>query len=209
TAHHWFGSGPLLALGRFDESIVEAKRSIELDPLSMINNADFGNDYYYAHRYDEAITQLRKTIEIEPRFYLARYYLGQALQMKGQLPEAIAEYRKASELDDDPFALALLGQAYARAGQTDDAKKILDRLNEEAKSRYVGAYGVGLVFLGMGDKNHAMDEMERAFRENDGNDIYNIRVDPLLDDLRGDPRFEALAEKIIPAKEFRGATASK
>jgi TolB-like protein len=210
TAHHWFGSGPLLALGRFDESIVEAKRSIELDPLSMINNADFGNDYYYyAHRYDEAITQLRKTIEIEPRFYLARYYLGQALQMKGQLPEAIAEYRKASELDDDPFALALLGQAYARSGQTDDAKKILDRLNEEAKSRYVGAYGVGLVFLGMGDKNHAMDELERAFRENDGNDIYNIRVDPLLDDLRDDPRFEALAEKIIPAKEFRGATASK
>jgi TolB-like protein/Tfp pilus assembly protein PilF len=205
TAHHWFGSGPLLALGRFDESIVEAKRSIELDPLSMINNADFGNDYYYAHRYEEAITQLRKTIEIEPRFYLAHYYLGQALQMKGRLPEAIAEYRKASELDDDPFALALLGQAYARSGQTDDAKKILARLNEEAKSRYVGAYGVGLVFLGMGDKNHAMDELERAFRENDGNDIYNIRVDPLLDDLRGDPRFEALAEKIIPAKEFRTA----
>ena len=85
TAHHWFGAGPLLALGRFDESIVEAKRSIELDPLSMINNADFGNDYYYARRYDEAITQLRKTIEIEPRFYLAHYYLAQALQMKGQL----------------------------------------------------------------------------------------------------------------------------
>src|ERR1700720_4472287 len=66
TAHHWFGSGPLLALGRFYESIVEAKRSIELDPLSMINKADFGNDYYFARRYDEAIAQLRKTIEIEP-----------------------------------------------------------------------------------------------------------------------------------------------
>ena len=209
TAHHWFGAGPLLALGRFDESIVEAKRSIELDPLSMINNADFGNDYYYARRYDEAIAQLRKTIEIEPRFYLTHFYLAQALQMKGQLPEAIAEYRKAVELDDDPFALALLGQAYARSGQTDDARKILARLNEEAKSRYVGAYGVGLMFLGMGDKNHGMDELERAYRENDGNDVYNIRVDPLLDDLRGDPRFEALAEKIIPAKEFKEVTASK
>ncbi|MGC1323399.1 MAG: tetratricopeptide repeat protein, partial [Candidatus Udaeobacter sp.] len=184
-------------------------RSIALDPLSMINNADFGNDYYYARRYDEAITQLRKTIEIEPRFYLAHYYLGQALQMKGQRPEAIAEYRKAAELDDDPFALALLGQAYARSGQTDDAKKILARLNEEAKSRYVGAYGVGLVFLGMGDKNRAMDELERAYRENDGNDIYNIRVDPLLDDLHGDPRFEALAEKIVPTHEFKSQTASK
>ena len=99
--------------------------------------------------------------------------------------------------------MALLGQAYARAGQSDDAKKILVRLNEEAKSRYVAAYGIGLVYLGLGDKRHAMDELERAYRENDGNDIYNIRVDPLLDDLRGHPRFEALADKIIPAKEFR------
>jgi len=209
TAHHWFGSGPLLALGRFDESIAQAKRSIELDPLSMINNADFGNDYYYARRYDEAIAQLRKTIEIEPRFYLAHYYLGEALQVKGQLAEAITEYRKATELDDDPFALALLGQAYARSGQSDDAKKILARLNEEMKSRYVAAYGIAVVFLGMGDKNHAMDELERAYRENDGNDIYNIRVDPLLDDLRGDPRFEALAQKIVPASEFKSAAVSK
>jgi TolB-like protein/predicted Zn-dependent protease len=209
TAHHWFGSGPLLALGRFDESIAEAKRSIELDPLSLINNADFGNDYYYARRYDEAIAQLRQTVEMEPRFYLARYYLGQALQAKAQLSEAIAEYRKAAEVNDDPFVLALLGQAYARVGQQAEANKILAQLNQEAKSRYVGAYGVGLIFLGLGDKNRAMDELERAYRENDGNDIYNIRIDPMLDDLRGDPRFEALAEKIVPASQFKSTTASK
>jgi TolB-like protein/Tfp pilus assembly protein PilF len=209
TAHHWFAAGPLLALGRFDESIAEAKRSIELDPLSMINNADFGNDYYFARRYDDAIAQLRKTIEIEPRSYLAHYYLGEALQLKGQMPDAIAEYHRAVELDDDPFALALLGQSYARAGRRDEANKILTRLNQEAKTRYVDAYGVGLVFLGLGDKNHAIDELERAYRENDGGDIYNIKIDPMLDDLRGDPRFQALAEKVIPAREFKGTTASK
>jgi TolB-like protein/Tfp pilus assembly protein PilF len=205
TAHHWFAAGPLLALARFDQSIAEAKRSIELDPLSMINNADFGNDYYFARRYDEAIVQLRKTIEIEPHSYLAHYYLGEALQLKGQMPDAIAEYRRAVELDDDPFALALLGQSYARTGRRDEANKILTQLNQEAKTRYVDAYGVGLVFLGLGDKNHAMDELERAYRENDGGDIYNIRIDPMLDDLRGDPRFEALAEKIVPAREFGNA----
>jgi TolB-like protein/Tfp pilus assembly protein PilF len=209
TARHWFAAGPLLALARFDQSIAEAKRSIELDPLSLINNADFGNDYYFARRYDEAIAQLRKTIEMEPHFYLARYYLGQALQSKGQLSEAIAEYRKAAELDDDPFVLALLGQAYARAGQRDEANQILAQLNQEAKARYVSAYGVGLVFLGLGDKNRAMNELERAYRENDGGNIYNIRIDPMLDDLRGDPRFEALAEKIVPAREFAGAAAAK
>lgn len=69
----------------------------------------------------------------------------------------------------------------------------------------MSAYGVGLVFLGLGDKDHAMDELERAYRENDGGDLYNIRVDPLLDDLRGDPPFESLAEKVVPAKEFRAA----
>jgi TolB-like protein/Tfp pilus assembly protein PilF len=209
TAHHWFAAGPLLALGRFDESIAEGKRSIELDPLSMINNADFGNDYYFARRYDEAIAQLRKTIEIEPHSYLAHYYLGEALQLKGQMPDAIAEYRRAVELDDDPFAQALLGQSYARAGRRDQANKILTQLNQEAKTRYVDAYGVGLVFLGLGDKNHAMDELERAYRENDGGDIYNIRIDPMLDDLRGDPRFEALSEKVVPAREFKSQTASK
>jgi TolB-like protein/Tfp pilus assembly protein PilF len=205
TAHHWFAAGPLLALGRFDESIAEAKRSIELDPLSMINNADFGNDYYFARRYDDAIAQLRKTIEIEPHSYLAHYYLGEAFQLKGQMLDAIAEYRRAVDLDDDPFALALLGQSYARAGRRDEANKILAKLNQERKERYVSAYGVGLVFLGLGDKDHAMDELERAYRENDGGDVYNIRIDPLLDELRGDPRFEALAEKIIPAREFAKA----
>ena len=209
TAHHWFAAGPLLALARFDESIAEAKRSIELDPLSMINNADFGNDLYFARRYDEAIAQLRKTIEMEPHSYLAHYYLGEALQLKGQMPDAIAEYRKAVELDDDPFALALLGQSYARVGRRDEANKILTQLNQEAKARYVDAYGVGLVFLGMGDKNRAMDELERAYRENDGGDVYNIRIDPMLDDLRGDPRFEALAEKIVPAREFGKAVTRK
>jgi TolB-like protein/Tfp pilus assembly protein PilF len=209
TAHHWFAAGPLLALGRFDESIAEGKRSIELDPLSMINNADFGNDYYFARRYDEAIAQLRKTIEIEPHSYLAHFYLGEALQLKGQMPDAIAEYRKAVELDDDPFVLALLGQSYARVGRRDEANKILTQLNQEAKTRYVDAYGVGLVFLGMGDKNRAMDELERAYRENDGGDIYNVRIDPMLDDLRGDPRFEALADKVIPGREYKGTTSSK
>jgi tetratricopeptide (TPR) repeat protein len=197
TAHHWISSGPLSALARFDRAIAEGRRAVELDPLSLVDNVDLGWVYFAARRYDEAIAQMRKTIEIDSRFYLAHYYLGEALQLKGQLADAIAEYRKAVELDDDPFALALLGQAYARAGQRDEAQKILARLTEEAKSRYVSAYGVALMFIGLGDKEQAMDALERAFREGAGNDIISIKVDPILDDLRGQPRFEALAQKIL------------
>lgn len=210
TAHHWFGDGPLMALARSDRSIAEGKRSVELDPLSLINNADLGWDYFNARRYDEAIVQLRKTIEIDSHFYLAHYYLGEALQLEGKLTEAIAEYRKAVELNDDPLALGLLGQAYARAGQRDQAQKILARLTEESKSRYVADYSVALVLTGLGNKEKAIDALEQAYRNNEASDIYFIRVDPLLDDLRGHPRFEALAEKILPAREFaKGAVPPK
>jgi tetratricopeptide (TPR) repeat protein len=111
------------------------------------------------------------------------------------------------ELDDDPEALAYLGQAYARAGQRDEAQKILAHLREEAKSRYVSGYAMALIFIGLGDKEQAIDALERAYREGAGNDLFTIRVDPMLDDLRGQPRFEALAEKILPAREF-GARAA-
>jgi len=210
-AHHWLSWGPLTALGRFDRAIAEGKRAVELDPLSLINNADLGgNVYLNSRRYDEAIAQLRKTIEIDPRFYIAHYYLGQAFQLKGQLTEAIAEYQKAVELDDDPEALAYLGQAYARVGQRDEAQKILARLTEDSKSRYVSGYSMALMFMGLGDKEQAIDALERAYREGAGNDLFTIRVDPMLDDLRGQPRFEVLAEKILPAREFgTRSTASK
>jgi TolB-like protein/Tfp pilus assembly protein PilF len=204
-AHHWFGDGPLMALARIDRSLAEGKRAVELDPLSLINNADFGWDYFNARRYDEAIVQLRKTLEIDPRFYLARYYLGEALQMKGQLTAAIAEYRAAVDLNDDPLPLALLGQACARSGERDEAQKILVRLTEEAKSRYVSQYSFALVLLGLGDKEGALDALERAYGNGEGPDIGIIRIDPFLDDLRGLPRFEALAEKILPARMFAKA----
>ena len=209
TSYHWISNGPLTARGEFDRAITEGKRAVELDPLSMIDNADLGQIYFYARRYDEAISQVGKAIEIDPHSYLAHYYLGQIYQLQGHLTEAIAEYQKAVELDDDPQALAFLGQAQARIGQRDEAQEILSRMTEEAKSRYVSAYSFALMFIALGDKERAIDALERAYREGAANDIITIRVDPMLEDLHGDPRFEALAEKIVPAREFKGTTATK
>lgn len=209
TAHHWFSNGPWQALGQFDRAIAEGKRAIELDPLSLICNADLSWVYFNARRYGDAIAQARKTIEMEPGFYLAHQYLGQALQFNDQLAEAIAEYRKGFELSDDPATLAFLGQACAYAGQRDEAQKILARLTNEAKSRYVQAYSFALMFKALGDKQRAIDELERSYREKAGSEISDVRVDPHLDELRGDPRFEVLAERIVPGREFKGTTASK
>jgi serine/threonine-protein kinase len=198
TAHHWLSNGVLSALGQFERAIAEGKRAVELDPLSLVINTDLGQDFFYARRYDEAIVSLRKTIEMDPRFYFAHWVLGTALQLKGQLSDAIAEYSKAVELNDDPSVLALLGQAYARAGQRVEAQKILARLSEEAKSRYVQAYSFVLMYLALGDKERAIDEMERAYRERDAN-VAQIKTDPMLDDLRGNQRFDALVNQIVPA----------
>jgi adenylate cyclase len=199
TAHHWLMLGQL-SLGRFDPAIAEGKRAIELDPLSLIINADYCWTYSCAHRLDEAEKQARKTLEIDPHFFLARYYLGGILQMKGRLTEAIPEFQKAAELNNDPYSLAMLGQAYARNGQKEEAQKVLVRLTDEAKSRYVAPYAWALLYLGLGEKERALAELERAYQTGDTNYLFIIKVDPLLDDLRGQPRFEALVQKVVGSK---------
>src|SRR6266404_5224720 len=199
TAHHWLALAHL-TLAQFDSAISEAKRAIELDPLSLVINADTSWIYFSARRYDEAETQVRKTLEIGPQFFLAHYYLGEVLQFKAHLSEAIAEFQKAFELNNDPYSLAMLGQAYARNGQRDEAQKILARLNEQAKSHYVAPYALALVQIALGDKDHAIEELERAYSEGETNYLFAIKVDPMLDNLRGDPRFEALLQKITGRK---------
>ncbi len=138
TAHHWLAL-PFMGLGQFDRAIAEGKRAIELDPLSRICNADLSWVYFNSRRYDDAEAQARKALEMDSGFPLAHYYLGMALQFKGHLDQAIPEYQKAVELNNDPTSRAVLGQAYARHGQVEEAREILARLEEEAKSRYVAA----------------------------------------------------------------------
>jgi TolB-like protein/Flp pilus assembly protein TadD len=208
-AHQQYGNNTLSALGRFEDAIAEGKRAVELDPLSLVINSDLGTDYYFARRYEEAITQLRKTLEMDPRFYYAYVNLGWALEAKGNLDEAISEYQKARALNDDPFVLGLLGHAYASSGNQTEALKILEQLKQLSRQRYVSAYSFVVVYLGLGNKEEALHWLEQGYQDRAGNDIGWIRVDSLVDPLRGDPRFEALAEKIVPSAEFKSATILK
>src|SRR6266513_1627728 len=196
TAHHWLALG-YATLGQFDPGIAEAKRAIELDPLSLIINADCSWIYFNARRFDEAEAQARKTLEMDSRFFLAHYYLGATLQFKGQVAEAIPEFQAAFDLNHDLYSLAMLGQAYARNGQKEEARKILTRLTEEAKSHYVAPYALALVQIPLGDKDRAIEELEQAYAKGETNYLFVIKTDPLLDDLRGQPRFDALVQKIL------------
>jgi TolB-like protein/Flp pilus assembly protein TadD len=209
TAHHWFANHSLAAAGQTEREIAEMKRALELDPLSLIINTNLGEAYIYAHRYDDAIAQLRKTVEMDAGFYFARYLLGNALELKGKLPDAMAEYQKAMALNDDPFAKGLLGHLYGKIGRNAEAGQILAQLREAREQRYVEAYALAIVYLGLGDRNEALNWLEQGYRDRDGFNIAVIRVDPFLVLLHGNPRFEALAEKIVPASQFKSVTASK
>ena len=200
TAHHWYGGGSPASLGRWEEAIAESRRAQELDPLSVIINSDLGAVLSAAGRYDEAIAQLRKTIEMEPGFYSAHQYLGFALEGKGNVDEAIGEYSKAAELDPDPNALGSLGHALARAGRTDEARKILERLTDLSNQHYISAYSLAIVYLALGDKEQALRLLEKSYEDRAGLDIGGIKFDRNLEPLHGDPRFEKLVERILSGK---------
>ena len=194
TAHHWHSIG-LRAVGRFDESIAEIRRAQELDPLSLIINADLGTDYIYARQYDKAIAQLRETIQMDPTFYYAHWRLGIAHEMKVSLQNAVAEYQTARQLNDDPSVVASLGRAFAGSGKKDEALRMLEQLKEFARQRYVSAYSFALVYAALGGKDQAFQWLEKSYQDR-AFDLAFLKVDPLLDNLRSDPRFADLVRRV-------------
>jgi tetratricopeptide (TPR) repeat protein len=200
TAHHWFGNDSLAALGQFEEAIAEGERSVELDPLSVVINVDLGETFYYARRYDEAARQMRKALEIDPTSFYAHYNFGIVLQLMGDLPGAIAEYEKAKQLSDHPFMSTLCAQAKAHAGDKGAALQMLTDLDQISQHREVLSYWRALLYLSLNNKEEALRWLEKSFEEHDGSNISWIKVDPLLDPLHGDPRFEALVQKVVAPK---------
>lgn len=200
TAHEWYGRLTLLATGQFDRAMAEAKRAVELDPISPIGRTDVATVYMVARRYDEAIAQLRNTLETDPDFYWAHRQLGLTLELKGAPGDAIGEYQRAAQLNDDPRVLAFIGHALASLGRQAEARAILAQLSYASKTRYVSGYSFAVIHLAIGEKDQALEWLEKDAREQAGFEINFIKVDPYLDPLRRDPRFEALVQRVISGK---------
>jgi len=195
TGHQWLGNAPLLAMGRFDESIAEGKRAEDLDPLSPVIKADVGDDLLYARRYDEAIAQLRRTLTLEPNFQYAHFVLGSAYDLKGMYGEAIAEYQRGLQIGDDPWIRALLARALALSGQRFEALRILEQLKADSGRRFVPAFAYVQIYIGLKDKDQALAWLEKDFAEHSYHPA-NYRVDPMLDPLRSDSRFADLVRRV-------------
>ena len=199
TAHHWYGE-LLQNDGRTDEALAELRRAHELDPLSLVINSVLGSTLIVAGQDDAAIDQLQKTIAMDPNFDLAHWFLGQAYEDKGRVTEAIQEYEKAIKLNSDPTVLASLARAHALAGDNEIAGKILADLTNQSKQRYIPAYPLAVVHLALGNKDEALRLLEKSYEDLapfDTGVFGSIKIDRRLDALRGDPRFEALARKVM------------
>jgi TolB-like protein/Flp pilus assembly protein TadD/class 3 adenylate cyclase len=214
TAHHWLAEAVLLPLGRFDEAIAELKRALELDPLSLMINAALGALYTSARRYDEALLQLRRTLDLDPNFYPTVLFLAQMAELKGDHKTAVAGYHKALTLSGgDPSILCYLAYSLAMAGKREEALKVLVQLNQISADRstslFIPAFDFAIVHLGLGDRDEALRWLEKSYEDRGREDLVQIRVHPFLVPLHGDTRFETLAEKIVPARDFAATTISK
>lgn len=191
-AHQWYSSY-LVAMGRFDEAIAEAKRAEELEPLSFISNSHLGWILYLAGRYDEAIEHCKRLLEVDPSFFPARRYLGLAYEQKGMYREALYQFEQGVKLSGSPLLMSLLGHAYAASGKTTEARRMLYELGQH-KQLYVSPYTVATIYAGLGEKDQAFKWLETAFEERDIW-IMNLKVDPLFKPIRSDERFANLLRR--------------
>jgi tetratricopeptide (TPR) repeat protein len=186
----------LAAMGRFEESLAEDRRALELDPLSAAVNADLGWDLYLARRYDEAIEQLRKAIELDPNYWVSHVLLGRCYEQTGKLNDAVAAFQKAKQIESSiPEVLAALGHGYAVSGRKAEALKIIAELQERAKKEFVPSYAIATVYLGLGMKEQALQYLVKSFDEGSFYMIH-LKVEPILDPLRADPRFADLLRRV-------------
>lgn len=189
VAHQWYG-GYLERAGKIDEAISERKVALELDPLSTITNFELGQAYYFARRYDQAIQQFEKTLELDPNFPAAQQYLPLVYVQKGMYEEATARTNAVH----DEFATP--GYVHAVAGRTAEARKVLDDLKSlRAKSQYISAVGIALVHLALGEKDEALQWLEKGYDER-AFQMQFLKLDPRWDSLRSDPRFVDLVRRI-------------
>jgi TolB-like protein/DNA-binding winged helix-turn-helix (wHTH) protein/Flp pilus assembly protein TadD len=193
TAHHWY-AWHLSLLGRYDLAIAEMKKAENLDPLSLIINADLAEMLGLAHSYDESIRQSRKTIEMDSNFALAHNQLAQAYFGKHNYDDAVAELQEAVKLSGgSPQCVANLARAYAVSGRREEAEKLLSDLKERSRTGYSAASEIAMIYASLGDANEAMIWLEKGYEErfNPG-----VLLRPGFDPLRSDPRFQSLLLRV-------------
>jgi adenylate cyclase len=179
----------LTIFGRFDEATPNIKKELELDPLNPLLSTNAGWYLSLARRYDEAIAQFRRTLELDPKNAVAHSNLASCLIAKGDAAGAIAEIEQANSVEHSPFYDDILICAYALSGDRAKAQQILNQVTEAKGQAGIDAY------IALGDKAKALDRLEKSC-EDQGEACWSLKVDPIYDSLRDEPRFQVLLKKM-------------
>lgn len=186
----------LMLVGRNDDAIVEFRRTLELEPFELRFNLNLGRLLFYMRQPDNAIEQLRKTLEIDPDYAAAHEALGDAYEHKGMQREAITEWITALKLSGDGEQASILEKTYAASGfdaaLRAAAGRNLEALNARRSSgKYVASVHYVLAYMRLGDKEQAFEWLARAVEERN-RFALEFRINPVIDPLRSDPRFDTL-----------------
>jgi len=178
--------------GNLQEAVREVDRGLELDPVSGRTFRDAAVTYYFSRRYDEALPLVRRAQALNISLPESVFPLGDIYAEKGLYAESISEFLK---LGDRPHALGHLGNTYARAGKVDAARKTILQLEEHVRNDGLGRYEIALVYAGLGDRNEAFQWLEESLKAHDEG-LTHLKIDPCLDPLRSDPRFDGLLRQV-------------
>jgi tetratricopeptide (TPR) repeat protein len=198
-ANAWDGCGFYLkATGQSEASIRACQRAQELEPLSLFITLSLAWAYYFAREYDRAIEQGAKALDMDPNFGFAYWHRGMAYIQKNRFGDAVTALRKAISLSGPATTfISYLGYAKARLGKSREARQMIAQLERVSKRQYVSSYFIAIIYLGLGDLDQTFEWLDKAYQERSGFMAF-ITVEPMLDALRGDPRFDSLREKITP-----------
>ena len=192
SVHDWYG-WYLAQVGRLDKAVAELQLAEQLDPLSAHINTNLGRAFYFDRRFDLAIEQFRKAIDLDPNFWLAHIFLGLAYEKQGRYVEALAEFQKTiSPSSYNPAGQAYVGHALALSGKRNEARKVLD---EYKRSESPASWALATLYAGLEDRDQAFAWLEKAAEERFVV-LASLKVDPVFDSLRSDPRFDKLLRRM-------------
>ena len=183
---------------RTDEAITHARLALQIDPLSLMINLHAGLIYWFIHRYDLVFEQAQKLLDLESNFFGTYWLLGLAHWRQGMHEAAVAELHKATTLGGGPIPLADLGCLLGRLGQKDEAQKVLEELAELGKRVNVQPTYLGFVHASLGHHDEAFACFAQGLERQNASVMYlrEYCICAGLDELRAEPRFPALLEKI-------------
>ncbi|MBI3414956.1 MAG: tetratricopeptide repeat protein [Verrucomicrobia bacterium] len=194
TGHAWY-AGMLRDQGKRDEALAEIRKALAVDPLSAVIQSDMGYTLYSAGRYDEALVEADKSLKLAPDFLPAYSLRGRIFLAQKKISEAIAEFEKVrKKMGDTLSGLDGLAYAYARAGRTNEARQILEKLKSVSASGGSVSRSIAFVYLGLGEKDQSWVWLERAV-ESRNLAPRSWKFDPLMGDVVKDPRYAALLKK--------------